>query len=104
VKTIFVQDYILKNNKVIMTKEFLINEYMKNIDVNDISVSQIKQDLKAILHEEPFVELSYETEYVLNEINKETEKKENLTKIKIFYTNINAQGGPDEGGYVEFLL
>lgn len=103
-KTIFVLDYILKNNRVIMTKEFLINEYMKNVDGNNISVSQIKQDLKAILHEEPFVELEYETEYVLNEINKETEKKENLTKIKIFYTNINTQGGPDEGGFVEYIL
>jgi len=87
-----------------MTKEFLINEYMKNVDTRNISVSQIKRDLKNILHEEPFVELQYETEYTLNEINKETEKKENLSKIRIFYTTINTKGGSDEGGVVEYIL
>lgn len=87
-----------------MTKEILINNYMSNVDLDNISIRQIKEDLKKILHEEPFIELEYETEYVLNEINKETEKKEHLAKVKIFYSNINTQGGPDEGGYVEYLL
>ena len=87
-----------------MTKEYLINEYMKDVDGKNISVSKIKEDLKKILQEEPFVELEYETEYVLNEINKETEKKESLTKVKIFYSEINTQGGSDIGHVVEFLI
>jgi len=87
-----------------MTKEYLINNYMKDVDAKNLSVSKIKEDLKKILHEEPFVELEYETEYVLNEINKESEKKENLAKVKIFYSEINTTGGPDEGHFVEFIL
>jgi len=87
-----------------MTKEILINNYMKDVDSKNISVSKIKEDLKSILFEEPFVELEYETEYVLNEINKESEKKESLTKIKIFYSEINTQGGSDIGHVVEFIL
>lgn len=87
-----------------MTKEFLINEYMSKIDASDISVSKIKQDLRNILHEEPFIELGYDTEYVLNEVNKEKEKKETLTKIKIFYSEINTTGGSDLGGMVEFIF
>lgn len=87
-----------------MTKEFLINEYMKDVESKNISISKIKQDLKKILHEEPFVELQYDTEYVINEINKVSEKKESLTKIKIYYSNINTQGGDDEGGMVEYIL
>jgi len=87
-----------------MTKEYLINQYMKDVDGKNISVSKIKEDLKAILHEEPFVELEYETEYVLNEVNKKSEKKESLTKVKIFYSEINTTGGSDIGHVVEFII
>lgn len=76
---------------------------MKNVDSSNISVNQIKQDLKKILQEEPFVELEYQTEHVLNEVNKTTERKESLVKIKIFYSEINTQG-PDFGGFVEFIV
>ena len=87
-----------------MTKELLINNYMKDVDGKNISVSKIKEDLKAILHEEPFIELEYETEYVLNEVNKKSEKKESLTKVKIFYSEINTTGGSDIGHVVEYLI
>jgi hypothetical protein len=87
-----------------MTKEILINNYMKDVDGKNISVSKIKEDLKTILHEEPFIELEYETEYVLNEVNKKSEKKESLTKVKIFYSEINTKGGSDIGHVVEYLI
>lgn len=90
-----------------MNKEYLINEYMKNVDLSDpdkISIRQIKMDLKRILQEEPSVELEYNVEYKLNEVNKQEEKIENLAKLKIYFTNINTSGGLDEGGIVEFIL
>lgn len=87
-----------------MTKEFLINEYMKDVDVENLSVSKIKADLQTILHELPGISLEYKTDYTLNEVNKETEKTETLASIKIYFSNINTQGGSDEGGYVEHIF
>lgn len=73
-----------------MNKEFLVMEYMKNIDMKNenISFREIKEGLKRILHEEPAININYENVEVLNEIMKTSETKERMASIDIFFTEI----------------
>ena len=73
-----------------MDKEFLVMEYMKNIDMKNenISFREIKEGLKRILHEEPAISINYENVEVLNEIMKTSETKERMASIDIFFTEI----------------
>lgn len=88
-----------------MNKEFLVMEYMKNIDMKSdkLSFREIKEGLKRILQEEPAISINYENVEVLNEIMKTSETKERMASIDIFFTEIGI-GDNETPKKVTFLL
>lgn len=88
-----------------MNKEFLVMEYMKNIDMKSdkLSFREIKEGLKRILQEEPAISINYENVEVLNEIMKTSEMKERMASIDIFFTEIGI-GDNETPKKVTFLL
>jgi len=88
-----------------MNKEFLVMEYMKNVDMKNpnLSFREIKEGLKRILQEEPAININYENVEVLNEIMKTSETKERMASIDIFFTEIGI-GDNETPKKVTFLL
>jgi hypothetical protein len=88
-----------------MNKEFLVMEYMKNVDMKNenLSFREIKEGLKKILHEEPAISINYENIEVLNEIMKTSETKERMASIDIFFTEIGI-GDNETPKKITFLL
>ena len=79
-----------------------VNNFISNFDnLEEVSVSDIKKGLKAILGEEPGVEFEYVVDRPLNE-NDDFErdalgrlkKIEKLKKIKVFFTYIDESHSP----------
>ena len=70
-----------------MLKEKTINNYMSNVDLNNLDANQIKNELHQLLGEIPAIKLNYEQESLLNEDGSETGKKlEKLESIELVYT------------------
>lgn len=68
-------------------KEQMITDYMTNIDFKgDWSYRKIKQDLKGLLGEEPAVDVVYEKDVVLNEINSEAKEVNKIKEISILFS------------------
>jgi hypothetical protein len=88
-----------------MNKEFLVMEYMKNVDMKNenLSFRELKEGLKKILHEEPAISINYENIEVLNEIMKTSETKERMASIDIFFTEIGI-GDNETPKKITFLL
>lgn len=89
-----------------MNKEFLVMEFMKNVDLNNqdkISFREIKEGLKRILHEEPAISINYENVEILNEIMKTSESIERIGSIDIFFTEIGS-GDAEPIKKLTFLL
>ena len=73
-----------------MNKEYLVNQYMQNLDMQSFSIKKVKEDLKRILHEEPAVDIEYKTEERVNETNiKEMLKVEVVKCIHLYFTEID---------------
>ena len=68
-------------------KEKQINDYLSSIDMTNIDPSQIKNDLKRLLGEEPAVKLNYINESILNEDGSKSKKRlEKLDSMTIIFT------------------
>jgi len=67
-------------------KEKTINNYLSSIDLSDISVTQIKSDLRQLLSEEPAVLLNYVNHQPLNEAGIKGKKVEKLDSLSITFT------------------
>jgi len=84
-------------------KENAIQEYiLKKTDFSNednISIKQIKEDLKRILGEEPAVQLNWQKDGVLNEITGEAKEINKVKSINIIFTDTN-----NEYKSLEFLI
>lgn len=76
-------------NEIKNLKEKQINDFIYEIELNNASVSEIKNGLKRILGEEPGVKFNYKRELSMNETTGKVERKESeLDSIEIYYTFI----------------
>ena len=84
-------------------KENAIQEYiLKKTDFSNednISIKQIKEDLKRILGEEPAVQLNWQKDAMLNEITGEPKEINKVKSINIIFTDTN-----NEYKSLEFLI
>jgi hypothetical protein len=79
-------------------KEKQINDFVYEIELNDVSVSEIKMGLKRILKEEPGVKFNYVQPISVNERTGEKERKpQELESIEIYYTYIGEGDQPTFG-------
>lgn len=71
-----------------MIKEKAVNDYISNIDLENIDVDRIKKDLQGIIQEIPAVKLNYIQQELLTEENGEQVKKkmEKLDSLEITFT------------------
>jgi len=72
-------------------KEFSIREYISKIDFknDDWKLSQIKEDLRKFLGEEPGVDVIYKKDVMINEFSGESKEFLDIDKIQIIYTDID---------------
>jgi hypothetical protein len=70
-------------------KEFSIREYISKIDFknDDWKLSQIKEDLRRFLGEEPGVDVIYKKDVMINEFSGEAKEFLDIDKIQIIYTD-----------------
>ena len=70
-------------------KEFSIREYISKIDFknDDWKLSQIKEDLRKFLGEEPGVDVIYKKDVMINEFSGEAKEFLDIDKIQIIYTD-----------------
>ncbi len=70
-------------------KEFSIREYICKIDFknDDWKLSQIKEDLRRFLGEEPGVDVIYKKDVMINEFSGEAKEFLDIDKIQIIYTD-----------------
>jgi len=69
-----------------MFKERLINEYMSNIDLDNINLNKIKEDLHRLIQEMPAIKLNYLQEEMISEDGTAPKKLERMESIEIIYT------------------
>ncbi len=75
-------------------KEKAINNYMSEVDLENLDANQIKNDLQQIIGEIPAIKLNYEQETILNEAGADTGKKlEKLESIELIFTYEKEIGG-----------
>ena len=67
-------------------KEKAINNYLSNINLNELDTNQLKQDLKALLGEEPAVQMNYISEKAINEDGSDGKRIEKLDSVTITFT------------------
>lgn len=85
-------------NEIKNLKEKQINNFIYEIELNNASVSEIKQGLKHILGEEPGVKFNYTQEMRVNETTGKKERQESeLESIEIYYTYIGENDQPTFG-------
>lgn len=70
-------------------KENLIKDYISNINFRseDWGISQIKEDLRKFLGEEPGIDISWNKDAVLNEVTGEAKEISKVTNITIVFTD-----------------
>ena len=85
-------------NEIKNLKEKQINDFIYEVDLNNASVSEIKQGLKYILSEEPGVQFNYTQELKINETTGKKERQESeLESIEVYYTYIGENDQPRFG-------
>jgi len=72
-------------------KEEAIREYISNIDFrsDDWSLSNIKEDMRKFLGEEPGVDIEYKKDVVINEVKGEAEEIKALEKVSIVFFDLD---------------
>lgn len=73
-------------------KEKLINDYIYKIeDINKVKVSELKEQLKNLLGEEPAIKFNYVENLQINEDSGKLKRLENeLESVEIYYTYTNS--------------
>ena len=82
-------------------KEMAIREYISKIDFvrDDWKLSQIKEDMRRFLGEEPGIDIMYKKDVVLNEFLGEAEEIKKVERISIVFTDLD-----DKFKKLEFLI
>ena len=70
-------------------KEFSIREYISKIDFvnDDWKISQIKEDMRRFLGEEPGIDVIYKKDVMVNEFSGEAKEFVDVEKIQIVFTD-----------------
>jgi threonine aldolase len=70
-------------------KEFSIREYISKIDFtsDDWKLSQIKEDMRRFLGEEPGIDVIYKKDVMVNEFSGEAKEFVDVEKIQIVFTD-----------------
>lgn len=82
-------------------KEFSIREYISKIDFvnDDWKISQIKEDMRRFLGEEPGIDVIYKKDVMVNEFSGEAKEFVDVEKIQIIFTDTD-----DKFKKIEFLI
>ena len=85
-------------NEIKNLKEKQINDFIYDVELNNVSVSEIQQGLKNILGEEPGVKFNYAQETKMNETTGKKERgKSELESIEIYFTYVGQNDKPRFG-------
>ena len=70
-------------------KEIAIKEYIAKINfkTDDWKLSQIKEDMRRFLGEEPAVEILYRKDVMVNEFTGEAKEFKEIDKVEIIFTD-----------------
>ena len=82
-------------------KEYSIREYISKIDFknDDWKLSQLKEDLRRFLGEEPAIDIIYKKDVMVNEFSGEAKEIMDVDKIQIVFTDTD-----DKFKKIEFLI
>ena len=82
-------------------KEMAIRDYISKIDFknDDWKLSQIKEDMRRFLGEEPGIEVVYKKDVMLNEVSGEAKEFVDVDRIQIIFTDTD-----DRFKKIEFIL
>ena len=82
-------------------KEISIRDYVSNIDFknSDWKLSQIKEDMRKFLGEEPGIDILYKKDVMVNEVTGESKEFLDIDKIQIIFTDTD-----DKFKKLEFIL
>ena len=72
-------------------KEESIRNYILSVDFNrdDWKLSQIKEEMRKFLGEEPGIDIIYKKDVIINEILGEAKEFKKIEKIKIVFTDLD---------------
>jgi len=82
-------------------KEMAIREYITKVDFknSDWKLSQLKEDMRKFLGEEPGVDVIYKKDVMVNEFTGESKEFLDIDKIQIVFTDTD-----DKFKKIEFIL
>ena len=82
-------------------KEMSIREYISRIDFirDDWKLSQIKEDMRRFLGEEPGIDIIYKKDVLLNEATMKAEEFVDIDRIQIIFTDTD-----DRFKKIEFII
>jgi len=72
-------------------KEMSIREYISKIDFkrDDWKLSQIKEDMRKFLGEEPGIDIIYKKDVMINEVTGEAQEFKDINRVSIVYFDID---------------
>lgn len=70
-------------------KEVSIREYISKLDLksDDWKLSQIKEDMRKFLGEEPGIDILYKKDVMINEVTGRAQEFKQIDRIQIIYTD-----------------
>jgi len=82
-------------------KEMSIREYISNIDFkrDDWKLSQIKEDMRRFLGEEPGIDVVYKKDVMINEVTGEAQEFKDINSVSIVFFDLD-----DKFKKLEFLI
>jgi hypothetical protein len=82
-------------------KEIAIRDYISKINFkqDDWKLSQLKEDMRKFLGEEPGIDVIYKKDVMVNEVSGEAKEFVDVDKIQIIFTDTD-----DKFKKIEFLL
>lgn len=82
-------------------KEMSIREYVSKIDFknDDWKLSQIKEDMRKFLGEEPGIDITYKKDVMLNEVTGRSQEFKDIDRIQIVFTDTD-----DRFKKLEFII
>jgi hypothetical protein len=82
-------------------KEMSIRDYISKINFksDDWKISQITEDMKRFLGEEPGIDIIYKKDLMINEFTGEAKEFKKIDKVQIVFTDLN-----DKFKKIEFVI
>jgi hypothetical protein len=86
---------------MISMKEMAIRDYISKIDFknDDWKLSQIKEDMRRFLGEEPGIDILYKKDVMVNEFTGESKEFKDIDRVFIIFTDTD-----DRFKKIEFIL